>query len=227
MQHIVFKNNLNKFDQDINLIYNDLAKNGFSIFNVGKIYKEQFLEFCYNLGEVIPSGRNKSLVDEIFINDKTGTQKLPFHTDKSYWRIPPRYEILYVDDVVDMKYGEITISSIIKAFESLNKNEQEKLLNISSQYNSPNNRDSGYNPSAPFINTIDGKIEYFRYRLDIFNSNIPEINKLSEFINNNYYKIAYKKGDILILDNWKFAAGRNITEWGPGGLRRLFRTLVI
>ena len=46
-------------------------------------------------------------------------------------------------------------------------------------------------------------------------------------INNNYYKIPYKKGDILILDNWKFAAGRNTTEWGPNGLRKIFRALVI
>lgn len=53
MQHIVCK----KIDDSINIedIYNDLLKNGYSIFNVGKMKKEEFLNFSYNFGEVIPS----------------------------------------------------------------------------------------------------------------------------------------------------------------------------
>jgi len=44
---------------------------------------------------------------------------------------------------------------------------------------------------------------------------------------NNITYIKYKKGDILILDNWKYAAGRNNTIWGKNGSRHLFRTLII
>ncbi len=225
MQHIVCK----KIDDSINIedIYNDLLKNGYSIFNVGKMTKEEFLNFSYNFGEVIPSGRGKTLVDDILIDNGTGTEKLPFHTDKSYWRIPPRFEILYVNDVKNMRFGEITVSSIIDAFNKLSSEEQKKLLNYQSKYINPSNRDSGFNPFAHFVNTIDNKVEFFRYRLDIFESNVPEINKIKKYVEENFVKIAYEKGDILILDNWKFSAGRNITVWGENGFRHLFRTLVM
>lgn len=225
MQHIVFK----KIESiiDTNNVYKDLLENGFALFNIGTITKSEFLNFSYNFGEVIPSGRGKSLVDEILINNNTGTEKLPFHTDKSYWRIPPRFEILYVNDIQNMKYGEITISSIMEAFNILSNEEKNRLLNYQSEYINPSNRDFGNNPSAHFVNIIDGEIEFFRYRLDIFKSDIPEIKKMAQHIEKNFQKVSYHKGDILILDNWKFAAGRNITVWGPNGLRHLFRTLVI
>lgn len=225
MQHMVFK----KIDNLINIrnIYNDLLQNGYSIFNVGKMTKEEFLNFSYNFGEVIPSGRGKSLVDDILINNGTGTEKLPFHTDKCYWRIPPRFEILYVNDIKNMNFGEITVSSIIDAFNNLSIEEQSKLLNYESKYTNPSNRDSGSNPMAHFVNTIDNKVEFFRYRLDLFDSNVSEINKIKKYVEENFVKVEYKKGDILILDNWKFSAGRNITVWGENGFRHLFRTLVM
>ena len=225
MQHMIFK----KIDNLINIrnIYNDLLQNGYSIFNVGKMTKEEFLNFSYNFGEVIPSGRGKSLVDDILINNGTGTEKLPFHTDKCYWRIPPRFEILYVNDIKNMNFGEITVSSIIDAFNNLSIEEQNKLLNYESKYTNPSNRDSGSNPMAHFVNTIDNKVEFFRYRLDLFDSNVSEINKIKKYVEENFVKVEYKKGDILILDNWKFSAGRNITVWGENGFRHLFRTLVM
>lgn len=225
MQHMVFK----KIDNLINIrnIYNNLLQNGYSIFNVGKMTKEEFLNFSYNFGEVIPSGRGKSLVDDILINNGTGTEKLPFHTDKCYWRIPPRFEILYVNDIKNMNFGEITVSSIIDAFNNLSIEEQNKLLNYESKYTNPSNRDSGSNPMAHFVNTIDNKVEFFRYRLDLFDSNVSEINKIKKYVEENFVKVEYKKGDILILDNWKFSAGRNITVWGENGFRHLFRTLVM
>lgn len=225
MQHMVFK----KIDNLINIrnIYNDLLQNGYSIFNVGKMTKEEFLNFSYNFGEVISSGRGKSLVDDILINNGTGTEKLPFHTDKCYWRIPPRFEILYVNDIKNMNFGEITVSSIIDAFNNLSIEEQNKLLNYKSKYTNPSNRDSGSNPMAHFVNTIDNKVEFFRYRLDLFDSNVSEINKIKKYVEENFVKVEYKKGDILILDNWKFSAGRNITVWGENGFRHLFRTLVM
>lgn len=225
MQHIVCKKIDNKVDTD--KVYSEILKNGYAIFNVGKMTKEEFLNFSYNFGEVIPSGREKEMVDDILTDNGTGTERLPFHTDKSYWRIPPRFEILYVNDVKNMKYGEITVSSIMKAFNSLTSKEKERLQNYQAKYTNPSNRDIGFNILANFVNKIDDNIEFFRYRLDIFNSNIPEINKMKKYIEQNEYKISYKKGDILILDNWKFAAGRNITIWEKNGFRHLFRTLVM
>ena len=227
MQHIVYKNNIKQCNVNIDHVYHDLETKGYSLFNVGKINKDEFLEFCYNFGEVIPSGRQKPMIDDIFINDGTGTAKLPFHTDKSYWRLPPRYEILYVNDVYNMNYGEITVSSIVDAFNALTPNEQQELIQLSSAYKSPSNRDAGENPCANFVNFVDGKIEFFRYRLDIFNSNHPAIKKMADFIEDHHVKVKYSKADILILDNWKYAAGRNITEWGENGFRHLYRALLV
>jgi len=228
MQHIVYKNNIDK-DIDIKKLYNSLSEKGYVKFNIGEITKEEFLTFSYNFGEVIPSGRGREMIDDILINDGTGTEKLPFHTDKSYWRIPPRFEILYVKDMKNMEKGEISVSSIIGAYNCLNMNEKEILINYSSPYKNPTNRDSGLNPNAKFIGIIDGNLEFFRYRLDIFDSNVKEINKLKKIIEDekNIKYIKYEKGDILILDNWQYAAGRNITEWGENGFRHLYRTLVI
>lgn len=226
MQHILFKE-IENLNINIDSKYNEVLNNGYSIFNVGKINKDQFVTFCYNFGEVIPSGRGKSLCDDIFINDGTGTEKLHLHTDKSYWRIPPRFEILYVNDVFNMQFGEITSVSLIDTFNSLPESDKENLINLESVYVSPNNRDKGYNKSAKLINKIDDKIEFIRYRLDIFNSNNKSLKKWSNLLEHNIRLIPYKKGDILILDNWKFAAGRNITKWGKKGFRHLFRTLVI
>lgn len=227
MQHIVQKNITKNYD--ISKIYDEVLSNGYYLFNVGIITKEEFLNFSYNFGEVIPSGRNKTLVDDIFINDGSGTDKLPFHTDKTYWRIPPRFEILYVNDVYNMQQGEITLVSLIDAFNILSQEEKDIIMTYNSEYLNPINRDKGSNPCANFVNTIDGQIEFFRYRLDIFNSNKPEIVKMKNFIENekNIKYIKYNKGDILILDNWKYAAGRNNTIWGEKGSRHLFRTLVI
>ena len=226
MQHILFKN-INNLNINIEQKYFEILKNGFSIFNVGNITKNQFIDFCYNFGEVIPSGRGKSLCDDIFINDGTGTEKLPLHTDKSYWRIPPRFEILYVNDVYNMLYGEITCVNLLEAFNKLPDEDKNFLLNLESQYNAPTNRDSGFNKSAKLVNIIDDKIEFFRFRLDIFNSNNPSLDRWEKILEKSIKMIPYKKGDILILDNWKYAAGRNITKWGPNGYRHLFRTLII
>lgn len=229
MQHIIQKDLNKKYEINIDKIYEEISKKGYSLFNVGKMTKDEFLNFSYNFGEVIPSGRKKTLVDDILTNDKTNTEKLPFHTDKSYWRIPPRFEIIYVKKVSNMNLGEITITSLMDAFNSLSSIEKENIMLYQSKYINPINRDKGSNPCANFVNTIDGKIEFFRYRLDIFDSNKNEINKIKAYIEdeNNITYIKYKKGDILILDNWKYAAGRNNTIWGKNGFRHLYRTLII
>ncbi len=226
MQHILFKK-IENLGVDIEDKYSEVLSNGYSVFNVGKISKDQFINFCYNFGEIVPSGRGKSLCDDIFINDGTGTEKLPLHTDKSYWRIPPRFEILYVEDVYNMSFGEITSVDLLASFNKLNENDKKELLNLEVQYNCPLNRDMGYNKLAKFINCIDGEIELFRFRLDVFNSNNKSLKSFVEICEKSVKLISYKKGDILILDNWKFAAGRNVTKWGQNGSRHLFRTLVI
>ena len=226
---LMIHKNIDTLGADIADMSRQVQDCGYAVFNAGRISRDSFLNFCYNFGEVVPSGRGREMVDDICTDSSSGSAPLPLHTDKSYWRVPPRYEILYVESVTDMERGGIAISSLMYAFRSLTEHEQSKLLAHRSCYASPGNRDSGYNQSAHFVVSFDGIPEFFRYRLDIIEDRIPEIDRLSEELEKpgRVRLINYKIGDIIVLDNWKHASGRDVTVWGMNGSRHLLRTLII
>ncbi len=226
MQNMLYKNINKQFFNRINDAFNALKKDGYYIFNAGNLSKEDFLNFSYSFGEVIPSGRGKEMVDDIFIGGIQKQSSLPLHTDKSYWRLPPSFEILYVNDVYNMKHGEIIVGNLLEAFKQLSPVEQKELLDFEAVYKSPQNRDEG-TIKVKLIGKIDDDISFFRYRLDIFDSSSPTITKWNNIIKDNLIFVPYRKGDVLILDNKLHCAGRNNTTWGENGSRHLYRTLVM
>lgn len=226
MQPILYKKLNDKFSTQVKKAFEELDYQGYSIFNVGEIDKDDFLKLSYSFGEVIPSGRNCELVDDIYTTYEIGNKTLPMHTDKSYWRIPPRFEILYVNGVENMEKGEITVGNLIGAFHNLSEEDQQTLLSYVSVYSAPFNRDQG-STQTHLVGVLDNEIAFFRYRLDIFDSSLPEIKRWIDNINDTIKYVSYKKGDILILDNWRHCAGRNDTVWHDGGYRHLYRSLII
>lgn len=226
MPHMLYKTINSKFSKKIEKAFKELKEKGYSLFPAGVLSKEDFLNLSYSFGEVIPSGRGKGLVDEIFIGGELKQSSLPLHTDKSYWRIPPSFEVLYVNDVNKMQHGEITVGDLYAAFKSLTKKEQKELCELKTAYKAPNNRDES-KIDVKLVGTIDDELAFFRYRLDLFDSSSPVIEKWNKKIAETVKLVPYKKGDILVLDNRLHCAGRNITTWGDGGSRHLFRTLVM
>ena len=226
MPHMLYKTINDKFSKEIKTAFKDLKEKGYSLFQGGILSKEEFLNLSYSFGEVIPSGRGKGLVDEIFIGGELKQGSLPLHTDKSYWRIPPSFEVLYVNDVNEMRHGEIIVGDLYAAFKALTEKEQMKLCELKTLYKAPSNRDES-KIDVKLVGTIDEELSFFRYRLDLFNSSLPVIEKWNKKIAETIKLVPYKKGDILVLDNRLHCAGRNITTWGEGGFRHLFRTLVM
>lgn len=226
MPHMLYKKINDNFQPTIQKAFGELKEKGYSIFHVGDFSKEDFLNFSYSFGEVIPSGREKGLVDEIYISGELKQSSLPLHTDKSYWRIPPSFEILYVNDVHNMQHGEIIVGDLLKSFKQLSEDEQKQLLGFSGIYKSPKNRDAG-EINVKLVGKIDDELAFFRYRLDLFDSSAPVIEKWNKEIEKTLVLVPYRKGDILILDNRLHCAGRNITTWSEGGFRHLYRTLVM
>lgn len=226
MPHTLYKNLNDQFSNEIKKAFVDLDTMGYSIFPAGELTKEDFMNLGYSFGELIPAGRNCALADDIYTTYEMGNKTLPLHTDKSYWRIPPRFEMLYVKGVENMEKGEITVGDLIGSFHALEKNDQQKLLSYVTTYKAPSNRDQG-SIQVHLVGTLDNDIAFFRYRLDIFDSSLPEIQRWVEKIQNSIKYVPYKKGDILILDNWRHCAGRNDTVWHQGGYRHLYRSLIV
>ena len=223
---MLYKKINDNFQPTIQKAFDELKKKGYSIFHVGDFSKEDFLNLSYSFGEVIPSGRGRGLVDEIYISGELKQSSLPLHTDKSYWRVPPAFEILYVNDVKNMQHGEIIVGDLLQAFKQLSKDEQSELLSFSGNYKAPQNRDAG-EINVKLVGKINDELAFFRYRLDLFDSSSLVIGKWNNEIQKTLVLVPYKKGDILILDNRLHCAGRNITTWSEGGFRHLYRTLVM
>ena len=125
-----------------------------------------------------------------------------------------------------MQHGEIIVGDLLKSFKQLSEDEQKQLLGFSGIYKSPKNRDAG-EINVKLIGKIDDELAFFRYRLDLFDSSAPVIEKWNKKIEKTLVLVPYRKGDILILDNRLHCAGRNITTWSEGGFRHLYRTLVM
>jgi len=225
---------MQQLDKNINLemkplieaSYADLENQGYATFHTNGLTKDNFLTLSYSYGEVILPGRGDDFVTDIYTDKKKGSLPLPLHTDKSYWRIPPRYELLYVCDIAEMKKGELLVSDLQQAFDALSESEQIELINYCPTYRLPSNRDTG-ETKAKLVNFINGDLAFFRFRLDLFDSAIPAVKKWSALVEGNSELVEYQKGDIIALDNWRHAAGRKESCFGERGFRHIYRTLVM
>lgn len=223
---MLYKDTGSIFNGIIEQVHLNLKRDGYSQINIGLISREQFVNLCYSFGELIPSGRNHSITDDIYTDINNGNKSLPLHTDKSYWRIPPRFEMLYVESIKGMFGGEMLISNLWLAFDLLSNEDKEYLIQYATKYKTPENRDGGY-IIASLVNFLNKKLSFFRFRLDIFDSDIPAINNWCHIIDQNKQTIEYNAGDFIVFDNWTFAAGRKDTYFLREGFRRIYRALVI
>jgi hypothetical protein len=175
---------------------------------------------------VISPGRNAEVVTEIYTDSAKGEKIVPLHNDKSYWRIPPRYMLFYFNSIQLMDGGETIISNMQSAYNELKDNEKKVLNEQIIPIKSPSNRDQTKTDGS-IVNFLNGKLAFFRFRLDLIDARVKEINIWHWLIKDNLISLSFNEGELLVLDNWIFAHGRNETAFFENGHRNVFRTLVI
>ena len=207
-------------------IFSELESHGYSRVSIPNFEKEDLVKLSYYFGEVISPGRNAEVVTEIYTDNVKGEKIVPLHNDKSYWRIPPRFMFFYFKSIQGIQGGETIISNMQSAYNELAENEKKILNEYTMPIKSPNNRDES-KTDALLVNFLNGKLTFFRLRLDLFNAEIKELNRWYQIIKDNSITLSFKEGELFILDNWTFAHGRNETTFSENGFRNIFRTLVV
>lgn len=193
--------------------------------NEVKFTKEEFLDFSYLLGEVVPSGKGHPLVDDIVTNNLSGEAFVPMHNDKSYWSIPPRYLVMYIAEFAGYKGGFTELSDMMQAFALLSAEEQKYLREEKHIFTSPKNREFKQ-LVGNFVNVINDDNFFFRYRVDLVTSH-NAIVKFDEIINVNKFEVEMVQGSLVVIDNWRISHGREMTEFSEGGRRVMYRTLIL
>lgn len=186
--------------------------------------KEELLEFSYKLGEVIPSGSGHELVDEIISTKDSGEAFVRMHNDKSYWVIPPRYLIMYIKKFEGCNKGETILGDMYKSYRDL-ENKDQKTLELSQFiFSAPKNR-NGKIIAGNLVNQINQNNYFFRYRLDLFENN-ESVKNFDKEVKRNSFDVEMLENDLIIIDNWRFAHGRQQTIFSENGVRIMYRTLI-
>jgi len=211
-------------NKKIQSIQAELNENFYAKVDNLDLSKEDLLGLSYKLGEVIPSGSERDLVDEIISKKDTVESFVRTHNDKSYWIIPPRYLVMYIKKFDGCEKGETILSDMYKSYTELNEKDQKSLMLSQFVFTSPKNREKKV-IVGNFANSINQNNYFFRYRLDLFENN-EIIKRFDENIRKNSFDIKMLKGDLLVIDNWRFAHGRRETLFSDNGERVMYRTLI-
>lgn len=207
-------------------IRRDLETARFSVAALPGLAKDDFLTLSYAFGEVVPPGRKCNLVTHLETADTTGEAFVPLHNDKSYWRIPPRYLLLYISKAIDVNQGHTLLSNLVTAYKAISTDDQISLREPIVNLAAPSNRDSG-SMCGSVANTINGDIAFFRYRLDLVIDGMSAVSRFGEQVQFHSFPVTLNQGDLLILDNWTMAHGRTNTTFLNGGRRIAYRSLVL
>lgn len=224
MRLMVKTNNLMDLDKKIQSIQAELNENFYVKVDNLDLSKEDLLDFSYRLGEVIPSGSGHDLVDEIISTKDTGEAFVRMHNDKSYWIIPPRYLVMYIKKFEGCENGETILSDMYKSYRDLDEKDQKSLMLSQFVFTSPKNRERKV-IVGNIVNLINQNNYFFRYRLDLFENN-EAVKKFDENVDRNSFDVKMLRGDLIIIDNWRFSHGRQETLFSDDGERVMYRTLV-
>ncbi|MFB6456722.1 TauD/TfdA family dioxygenase [Chitinophaga sp. Hz27] len=229
MQVTTLSKDLSTFAADeaeiLNLISEPLAKQGYAVANIGDISADTLLSVAYYFGEVIPIGRGNDHITEIRTSASVGSKNVPLHNDKSYWRIPPKYLILYCRESSGFENNHMHVSDIHGAFEKLTEEEKLNLTDRSLDIFHPSNRSSG-TLVGKLVNYLNGDV-FYRLRSDTITKDWQEFNKWEQLVIDNLIEVPFNPGTILIMDNWTFAHGRRLNSVEQGFSRTINRLLIM
>lgn len=180
-----------KFSSNVDQSILDVSK------TLGDVYKVPTMPLVQTLMPRLKDNKLSNTYSGIF-----GVEEFPFHTDLAHWFVPPRYILLRcVSPVLDV------YTKLIDSTELYSKNECGLLSRAHFKSRKKLDRTSN------ILRLKQGKI--FRWD-SIFIKPINEsANDIYELIrlridNAEYQNIALKKkGDCLLIDNWRMLHGRS------------------
>jgi hypothetical protein len=193
-----------------------LKRDGWILKNLPNQSVEQLIYISQSLGNLEASRKNGNLIDELTpinnfeaypksLSARYGVQDFPFHTDTAYWKKPAKYIMLYAVEPGNggrpslLMDGYKLINTLLRE-----DNIQNNLFKVINEKNSflcnllkkdENGRDivrfdeGCMVPVTRRSNCIKDKL------LNIINNEKPSI-------------IVWKRGDLLILDNWRMLHAR-------------------
>ncbi|WP_160714897.1 TauD/TfdA family dioxygenase [Chitinophaga solisilvae] len=202
-----------------------LEAQGYVSADIGEISPKTLLSVAYFFGEVIPIGRGNDHVTEIRTSAEVGSKNVPLHNDKSYWRIPPRYLILYCREANGFENNHMHVSDIHGAFLQLTEEERASLSERVLDIHHPSNRSSG-TLQGKVVNYLNEEV-FYRFRSDTIEKNWDAFNKWDQLVIDNLVEVPFNPGTLLIMDNWKFAHGRRLTSVVNSYSRNIDRVLIM
>ncbi|MBV8253117.1 MAG: TauD/TfdA family dioxygenase [Chitinophaga sp.] len=229
MQATTLNKDLSTFAADeaeiLDAISEPLAKQGYAVANIGDISADTLLSIAYYFGEVIPIGRGNDHITVIHTSSSVGSKNVPLHNDKSYWRIPPKYLILYCRESSGFENNHMHVSDIHGAFEQLSETEKQSLIDRNLDIFHPSNRSSG-TLKGKLVNYLNGDV-FYRLRSDTIEKDWEAFNHWDQLVIDNLIEVPFNPGTLLIMDNWKFAHGRRLTSVETGYSRTINRVLIM
>lgn len=229
MQTMTLNKDLTTFETNeaeiLNAITGPLYQQGYVSAEIGDIAAKTLLSIAYYFGEVIPIGRGNDHITEIRTSAEVGTKDVPLHNDKSYWRIPPRYLILYCRKADGFENNHMHVSDIHGAFLQLTEEERENLSDRVLDIHHPSNRSSG-KLMGKLVNYLNEEV-FYRFRSDTIERNWEAFNKWDQLVIDNLIEVPFNPGTILVMDNWKFAHGRRLTSLVNSYSRMIDRVLIM
>jgi len=204
--------------------FKELSDNGFYVGKYNFNDENEFLNYAYKYGQVVPAGRGENLVTTISTNDLFGEKEVKLHNDKCYWNIPPRFLIFYIKEInSDCIWN---ISNISNAFQSLDSDMKSKISNSKFIFNSPQNRDS-YSNELYFVNKVNQEY-FYRFREDVCNIPSEYLIALKVELIKNIINIKTENGTLIVLNNWHMVHGRTLDDFICNNMKRVaYRALVI
>ncbi|HVI44226.1 MAG TPA: TauD/TfdA family dioxygenase [Chitinophaga sp.] len=229
MQTMTLNKDMSTFEATEADILNDitgpLETQGYTAANIGDIPSKTLLSIAYFFGEVIPIGRGNDHITEIRTSAEVGTRDVPLHNDKSYWRIPPRYLILYCRQASGFENNHMHVSDIHSAFLQLTEAQRTELSDRVLDIHHPSNRSSG-TLKGKLVNHLNEEV-FYRFRSDTIERDWEAFNTWDNLVINNLVEVPFNPGTLLIMDNWKFAHGRRLTAVENSYSRMIDRVLIM
>jgi hypothetical protein len=212
----------------------DLANHGWHLLSAADCSSQdglaaQVAAVAKNLGEIVP-GRGRQHIEHIIPRDtasalagslsqKYGLAPLPLHTDTAHWTVPCRYLVMAC-----FSSGPEPTPTILLDSKAVAINESESAACTSAVFLIRNGRASFYgsilSQDRPFI----------RFDLGCMVPMSPEGADAGDAFSytrnvSRIYRHDWRRGDILVFDNWRMLHGRGIDRETVQG-RVLLRAIV-
>ncbi|MDV2080355.1 TauD/TfdA family dioxygenase [Marinobacter xestospongiae] len=187
----------------------------------------EFQEFCSGIGEVVPEEPGASLVTYLQSEKNLNVSDIPLHTDKSYWKKPPRFIVFYFKEISGFSGGETLLTNLVDSYQSLCIEDREILSKSNVLIKSPCNR-KPYCQKVRLVELKDNSVKMVRFRLDVTHSSLRFVmGKWYDKAENSCISLSPAPGTILMVDNHRWAHGRNFCNFEQFGQRIIYRCLVL